>query len=135
MAQEPSMAAQVSAALEAPVVVPRPKAPKADAAKAPKAETGNAPKAETGNAPKADAARDHDRPLQGGSTGQLTDGSIVSWAWVAVAGGVVVGLPFSEYPAGGLVQYIVFGLAVIALPPLAYSLYGRLRLRLKNHPE
>jgi hypothetical protein len=119
MAQEAAIAAQVSAALEAPVAAPRRKAPKTD----------------VGTAPKADARRDHDRPLQGGRTGQLTDGSIVLWAWVAIAGGVVVGLPFSEYPAGGLVQYIVFGLAVIALPPLAYSIYGRLRLRLNNHPE
>ena len=86
-------------------------------------------------APKAEAGRDHDRGLQGANGGLLTDGSVVSWVWIAVAGGVVVGLPFSEYPAGGLVQYILLGLAVIALPPVVFSLYGRLRLRLKNHPE
>ncbi len=118
MAEEPSMAISaspaVSTAFEAPMAEHRPAAQKAAA--------------------KVDAGRDAPS-IQDGNAGQLTDGSIVSWAWVAVAGGVVVGLPFSEYPAGGLVQYMVFGLAVIALPPVAYALYGRLRLRLKNHQE
>jgi hypothetical protein len=60
----------------------------------------------------------------------LSDGLVLLWGWLALAGGVVVGLPFSEYPpAGGLVHHVLTGFAVIAVPPVVVSLLGRLARR------
>lgn len=57
----------------------------------------------------------------------LNDGLVLFWGWLALAGGVVAGLPFSEYPpAGGLVQHVLTGLAVIFVPPVVVFVLDRL---------
>jgi hypothetical protein len=63
----------------------------------------------------------------------LSDGLVLFWGWLALAGGVLVGLPFSEYPpAGGLVQHVLIGLAVIFVPPVVAFVVDRLVRRVSE---